>query len=147
MTPERIQHYNDILEEVARQSSVTERRATECERETEKLKKAEYMYERIGQEFEGKISSVTSWGMYVELPNTIEGLVRAADMTDDYYSFDETKQAMVGRLSGKMYRLGDTVTVYVKDADLRMHTVDFTLERWTYGKHQNYKEDFEDLWR
>ena len=105
------------------------------------------MYERIGQEFEGKISSVTSWGMYVELPNTIEGLVRAADMTDDYYSFDETKQAMVGRLSGKMYRLGDTVTVYVKDADLRMHTVDFTLERWTYGKHQNYKEDFEDLWR
>ena len=129
MTPERIQHYNDILEEVARQSSVTERRATECERETEKLKKAEYMYERIGQEFEGKISSVTSWGMYVELPNTIEGLVRAADMTDDYYSFDETKQAMVGRLSGKMYRLGDTVTVYVKDADLRMHTVDFTLER------------------
>ena len=147
MTPERIQHYNDILEEVARQSSVTERRATECERETEKLKKAEYMYERIGQEFEGKISSVTSWGMYVELPNTIEGLVRAADMTDDYYSFDETKQAMVGRLSGKTYRLGDTVTVYVKDADLRMHTVDFTLERWTYGKHQNYKEDFEDLWR
>ena len=147
MTPERIQHYNDILEEVARQSSVTERRATECERETEKLKKAEYMYERIGQEFEGKISSVTSWGMYVELPNTIEGLVRAADMTDDYYSFDETKQAMVGRLSGKIYRLGDTVTVYVKDADLRMHTVDFTLERWTYGKHQNYKEDFEDLWR
>ncbi|HAV27484.1 MAG TPA: ribonuclease R, partial [Lachnospiraceae bacterium] len=131
MTPERIQHYNDILEEVARQSSVTERRATECERETEKLKKAEYMYERIGQEFEGKISSVTSWGMYVELPNTIEGLVRAADMTDDYYSFDETKQAMVGRLSGKTYRLGDTVTVYVKDADLRMHTVDFTLERWT----------------
>ena len=129
MTPERIQHYNDILEEVARQSSVTERRATECERETEKLKKAEYMYERIGQEFEGKISSVTSWGMYVELPNTIEGLVRAADMTDDYYSFDETKQAMVGRLSGKIYRLGDTVTVYVKDADLRMHTVDFSLER------------------
>lgn len=147
MTPERIQHYNDILEEVARQSSVTERRATECERETEKLKKAEYMYERIGQEFEGKISSVTSWGMYVELPNTIEGLVRAADMTDDYYSFDETKQAMVGRLSGKTYRLGDTVTVYVKDADLRMHTVDFTLERWTYGKHQNYKEDYEDFLR
>ena len=147
MTPERIQHYNDILEEVARQSSVTERRATECERETEKLKKAEYMYERIGQEFEGKISSVTSWGMYVELPNTIEGLVRAADMTDDYYSFDETKQAMVGRLSGKTYRLGDTVTVYVKDADLRMHTVDFTLERWTSGSHHSYKDDYEDFLR
>ncbi len=127
MTPEKIQHYKEILDDVSRQSSMTERRAADCERETEKLKKAEYMYERIGQEFEGRISSVTGWGMYVELPNTIEGLVRLSDMTDDYYYFDETLQSVVGRLSGRIYRLGDPVKVCVRDADLRARTIDFEL--------------------
>ncbi len=147
MTPERTRHYREILGEVANQSSITERRATECERETDKLKKAEYMYERIGQKFEGKISSVTTWGMYVELPNTIEGLVRVSDMTDDYYSFDETKMAMVGRLSKKTYSIGDAITVYVKDADLRMHTVDFTLDGLNSGSGFDYKDDlYDDRW-
>ncbi|MDO4804622.1 MAG: RNB domain-containing ribonuclease [Lachnospiraceae bacterium] len=127
MTPEKTQHYREILEDVARQSSITERRAAECERETEKLKKAEYMYERIGQKFEGHISSVTGWGMYVTLPNTIEGLVRLDEMVDDYFHFDESQMAIVGRLSGRTYRIGDAVRVIVKDADLRMRTVDFEL--------------------
>lgn len=127
MTSEKMQHYREILEEVARQSSVTERRAAECERETEKLKKAEYMYERIGQKFEGHVSSVTGWGMYVDLPNTVSGLVRVEDMTEDYFYFDEARMALVGRLSGRIYMLGDKVEVVVKDADLRMRTVDFEL--------------------
>jgi ribonuclease R len=128
MTEDRKRHYKDILDEAAEQSSVTERRAAEVERETVKLKKAQYMLMHIGESFEGIISSVTSWGIYVELPNTVEGLVRASDMDDDYYIFDDNKQAMVGRLSGKEYRLGDTVRVIMMDADLTLRTISFGMD-------------------
>ncbi len=87
----RWNHYRQILAEVAEQTSEMERRADEAERETVKLKKAEYMENEIWREFEGVISGVTSWGMYVELPNTMEGLVHVAHMRDDYYQFDEER--------------------------------------------------------
>ena len=94
LNAERIAHYQEILPEVAEHSSKTERRADEAERDTDKMKKAEYMQQHIGKEYEGVISSITSWGMYVELPNTIEGLVRVTSLTDDYYYYDEEHYEM-----------------------------------------------------
>ena len=89
MNENRIAHYQTILEEVAKHSSETERRADEAERETEKQKKVEYMNDHMGECFEGVISGVTSYGLYVELPNTIEGLVHVSSLTDGYYVFHE----------------------------------------------------------
>lgn len=124
----KCQHYASILPEVAELCSRTERRAVEVERETESLKKAEYMLAHMGETFVGVISSVTSYGAYVELPNTVEGLVRAISLRDDYYSFDEEKMALVGRLSGRMLRMGDKVRVRMYAADLQARTVEFLLE-------------------
>ena len=127
MTESRKQHYNEILSDVSLKSSAAERRAEETERETVKLKKAQYMIPHIGETFEGTISQITSWGVYVELPNTVEGLVRVHDLTDDYYIFDESRQEMNGRLSGRTLRIGDSIRVIMKDADLRMRTIEFEL--------------------
>ncbi len=124
----KLQHYASILPDVAEICSRTERRAAEVERETENLKKAQYMQKHIGETYMGVISSVTSWGVYVELPNTVEGLVRAISLRDDYYSFNEEKMALVGRLSGRILRLGDKVRVRVLAADLESRTVEFQLE-------------------
>ena len=124
----KMQHYADILPDVAESCSRTERMAAEVERETENLKKAEYMLTHVGETFAGVITSVTSWGAYVELPNTVEGLVRAITLRDDYYSFDERKMALVGRLSGRMLRMGDKVRVRMMDADLQSRTIEFQLE-------------------
>ncbi|MGI6012660.1 MAG: ribonuclease R [Ruminococcus sp.] len=129
MNQERIRYYKEILEEVAESSSRMERRAEEAERETVKLKKAEYMKARIGEEFEGVISGVTGWGIYVELPNTVEGLVSVNSMWDDYYVYDEKSWQLVGESTGKIYRLGQKVTVIVEDADAGTRTVDFRLKR------------------
>ena len=127
MTEERKQHYRDLLGDVAVRTSQTERRADECERETEKLKKAQYMSTHIGEEFDGVISGVTGWGLYVELPNTVEGLVPASEMKDDYYIFSEEDHSMTGRLSGRTFVMGDPVRVRVKATDLRARTIDFVL--------------------
>ena len=125
MTESRKQHYAEILSDVALKNSSSERRAEETERETVKLKKAQYMLAHIGETFEGSISQITSWGVYVELPNTVEGLIRVHDLTDDYYIYDERRQEMNGRLSGRTLRIGDEIKVIMKDADLRMRTVEF----------------------
>ncbi len=123
----RINHYEKILYEVADHSSRTERRADESEREVEKLKKVEYMLEHIGETFEGVISGVTSWGMYVELPNTVEGMIRVSEMQDDYYIYDEEHYQMVGEHTRKIYKLGQKVKVEVVNADKIMRTIDFAL--------------------
>ncbi len=128
MNERKIAHYREILSEVCRQSSTTERRAEEAERETLKLKKAEYMASRIGETFEGVISGVTNWGIYVELDNTVEGLVPVSWMYEDYFEYDELKRAMVGRLGGKVYALGDRVKVKMMSADLKARTIDFALQ-------------------
>lgn len=127
MTPEKVRHYQSILDDVCTQCSITERRADECERETTKLKKAQYMSMHVGEIFEGVISGVTGWGLYVELSNTCEGLVPIGTMNEDYFELREDQYALVGRLGGKTYRLGDRVNVKMESADLLSRTIDFTL--------------------
>ena len=117
MNQKRIEHYDSILPEVAKHSSEMERRADEAERETDKLKKVEYMEERIGQVFEGVISGVQEWGFYVELPNTVEGLVHVTSLTDDFYHYEESSYEMIGERTNKHYKLGQKVKVIVADTD------------------------------
>ncbi|MFG6394883.1 MAG: ribonuclease R [Lachnospiraceae bacterium] len=123
----RTSHYNKILPEVAEASSMLERRADDSEREVEKLKKAEYMEQFIGQSFDGIISGVTSWGLFVELPNTVEGMVRVADIPGDYYYFDEEHYSMTGEHTGKVYKLGDKIKVTVASVDKLVKTIDFII--------------------
>ena len=127
MNEKKMEHYQTILPEVTRQASETERRAEEAERETIRLKKAEYMEAHIGEVFEGVISGITNWGIYVELSNTIEGLVHVANMYDDHYDYYEDRYEMVGEYTGKTYKLGETVYVRVIDADCLTRTIDFEM--------------------
>lgn len=127
MKEEKKMYYAHILEDVAEKSSKLERRAEEVERETVKLKKAEYMQSRIGQVFHGVVSGVTGWGMYVELPNTVEGLVHVSSLVDDYYVFDQDNYQLVGETFGRSYHLGDPVRVRLTDVDLTTKTIDFVL--------------------
>ncbi len=123
----RIAHYDRILPPVAVRCSAMERRADEAERETDKLKKCEYMSRRIGHIYEGAISGVTSWGLYVELPNTVEGLVRVGELKGDYFIFDEEHMEMVGETTNTRYKLGQKVRVLVAGADKMTRTIDFVL--------------------
>ena len=125
----RISHYEAILPGVAMQTSALERRAEEAERETDKLKKCEYMSRFIGQEFDGVVSGVTNWGLYVELPNTVEGLVRISELRDDYYIFDEQHYELVGEMTRKTFKLGQPIRVQVASTDRLLRTVDFILPR------------------
>ncbi|HHT57797.1 ribonuclease R [Herbinix luporum] len=127
LNEDRKNHYEKILFEVADHSSKTERRAEEAEREVEKMKKVEYMMDHIGETFEGVISGVTSWGIYVELPNTVEGMVRVSEMDDDYYVYDGERYQMVGEHTKKTYKLGQKVKVRVINADKLIRTIDFEL--------------------
>ena len=123
----RIEHYDERLPEVAKHSSRMERRAEEAERETDKLKKAEYMEERIGEIYEGVISGITQWGIYVELPNTVEGLIHVAALPGDYFCYDENSYEMVGQNTGKTYKLGERIRIQVKSVDLFAKTIDFMI--------------------
>lgn len=125
MEGEQIAHYEKILPEVAMQSSMRERRAEEAERETVKLKKAEYMQGHIGDIFEGVISGLTKWGAYVELQNTIEGLVHVTNMKDDHYDYLEERYEMVGERTHNVYKLGQQVRVRVLGVDRLQRTIDF----------------------
>ncbi|WP_333657434.1 ribonuclease R [Tissierella praeacuta] len=115
------------LPEIADHTSMTEKRAEEAEREVEDMKKAQYMTRHIGEEFEGIISSLTSFGIFVQLENTIEGLVHFNNMLDDYYYFDEEKYYIIGERTNKIYRLGDIVRIRVTDADVIRRNIDFEL--------------------
>ena len=127
MNQKRIDHYWEILPEVAKQSSQMERRADEAERETIKLKKVEYMEKRIGQIYEGVISGITNYGLYVELPNTIEGMVHVTALEGDYFNYVESTYEMVGEHTGKSYKLGQTVQVRVAGTDRLLRTIDFEI--------------------
>ncbi len=124
---DRIDHYHNILAEICKQSSVTERRADEAERETEKLKKTEYMLSHLGEVFEGVVSGITQWGIYVELPNTVEGLIHVAKIPGDYYYYNESTYEMVGEATGRAYKLGMKVKVMATEADTFTKTIDFAL--------------------
>lgn len=125
---EREERLNHILPEIARTASERERAAEEAERETENLKKAEFMIGREGEAFDGIISGVTSFGMFVELDNTVEGLVKLGSMEDDYYIYNEKHYTLIGERKKKSYRLGDSVRVKLVRADLATRKIDFMLD-------------------
>lgn len=124
---DRIEHYNKILPGVAEESSRLERRAEEMERETIRLKKTEYMENHLGECFDGVISGVTAYGFYVELPNTVEGLVHISSLHQDYFTFCEDTWELVGEHTGIVYRLGMPVRIQVAHTDRLMRTIDFVL--------------------
>ena len=128
LSDRRQEHYNGILGTVCEQSSQTERRAQEAEREVEKRKKAQYMKRFIGKSFDGVISGVTAHGFYVELPNTVEGMVHISNLFDDYFVYQEEKYQLIGEMTGRTYSLGQQVRVIVNDVDLEMKTIDFLVE-------------------
>lgn len=134
LSNDTLTYYNSIMPEIGVQTSKRERDAIDAEREVEDMKKAEYMTQFIDEEFEGVISSVTKWGMYVELPNTVEGLVHVNDLTDDFYEFDEDNLALVGRRTKTVYKLGDIVKVVVAAASKEERTIDFQLVGMTKGR-------------
>lgn len=124
---ERTAHYQSILEQVAKNSSERERLADEAERETDKLKKAEYMEERIGQEYVGIISGITAWGIYVELPNTVEGMIHVSKLPGDYFFYNENTYEMQGESTGHVYKLGEALRIRVAGTDRFLKTIDFDL--------------------
>lgn len=119
--------WKEMLGEIAEHSSKMERRAVDAERETDELKKTEFMLDKIGEEFDGIISSVTNFGLFVELPNTIEGLVHVSYLTDDYYHYDERQYAMIGERTGNVFRIGDEITVRVINVNKDERSIDFEV--------------------
>lgn len=115
------------LSEIAKHTSEQERVAVDAERDTDDLKKAEFMQDKIGEEFEGVISSVTGFGLFVELDNTVEGLVHVSDLTDDYYHYDDTRYAMIGERTGNVFRIGDVIEVRVEAVNLEEQSIDFEI--------------------
>jgi len=127
LSDKRRSHYAQLLPDVCRQSSLRERLADEAERESIKQKIVEYMKEHLGEEFEGVISSVTGWGLYVELPNTVEGLVPVSSLRDDYYIFNPEQYILTGEHTHRTFELGQKVSVIASGADIIIRTVDFRL--------------------
>ena len=123
-----VKHFRKKAQEAAELSSVAERKAVEAEREVEKLKKAEYMSYHRGEVFDGLISGVTGFGIYVQLENTVEGMIRLEDLRDDYYNFIPEKYALVGERTGKTYKLGDKVTIMVDSVDIERREINFQIE-------------------
>ena len=126
-TNKSFKHFAQLVQRAAEQSSVMERRAIEAEREVEKLKKAEYMSSQVGQIFDGIISGVTSFGFFVELENTIEGLVGIEELFDDYYEYIPDMYMLQGVNTGRKYCLGDRVVIIVESVDLRKREINFCL--------------------
>ena len=124
-----IKYWEQKLVPLAYHTSERERAGVECEREVDDMKMAEYMEKHIGEEFTGIVSGVMSFGMFIELPNKIEGLVRIDDLTDDYYTYDEESFSLIGNKNKRGYRLGDEVKVEVKSASKINHTIDFKVVR------------------
>lgn len=127
MDAKTISHWKERLPEIARHASMMERRAVDAERDTDDLKKAEFMQDKIGEEFTGIISSVTNFGMFVELENTVEGLIHVSFLTDDYYRYDEQHQVLIGERTANVFRVGDEVRVRVAGVNMDEFTIDFEL--------------------
>ena len=127
LTEKRQRHYNRILEDIAARASERERAAEAAEREIEELKKVEYMADKVGNVYKGIISNVTSYGFFVELDNTVEGLVDVASLEDDYYVFDPERYVLVGERTKKVYSIGKEVYVKVAHVDVDNREIDFVL--------------------
>lgn len=141
MNEAKREHYHAILADVTKHASEMERRADEAERETVKLKKVEYMQDHIGETFEGVISGITKWGMYVELENTVEGLVHVVNMTDDHYDYLEDRHEMTGSHTGKTYKMGQRIRVRVIGTDRLLRTIDFEIA------DEGDERDGKDKWK
>ena len=122
-----VDYFKEYLPLLTEHTSLKEKDAIECEREVEDMKMAEYMMDHIGEEYTGMISGVTSFGLFVELPNMIEGLVHISEVPGDYYNYDERTMSLVGQRSKKRYRIGDTVKVKVKSASKEEAFIDFEI--------------------
>ncbi|MCA1031548.1 ribonuclease R [Bacillus timonensis] len=133
--------WKENLPDIAEHSSNMERRAVEAERETDSMKKTEYMLDKIGEEYDGIISSVTNFGMFVELPNTIEGLVHVSYLTDDYYRYDERNYAMIGERTGNIFRIGDEITVRVVNVNKDERAIDFEVVGMKGSRRQFSKDE------
>jgi ribonuclease R len=140
----RINKLKNIVGFSAKQSSEMERKAQDAEREVDDLKKAEYMKDRIGEEFEGIISSVTSFGVFVELPNTIEGLVHITDLDDDYYIFNEAQLSLIGERTKKVYKLGDKVKIECVNVDMANREIFFRITEEPKREENKEAESTED---
>ena len=130
-------HFAKAASEAAELSSAAERKAIEAEREVEKMKKAEYMSYHVGEVFDGIISGVTGFGLYVQLENTIEGLVRIDSLYDDYYDYDAEKYALKGRRNGKTYKLGDTARIFVDNVNTDRGEIDFLLAKFSPARERD----------
>ena len=122
-----VEEYGKKAEDRARESSEREKVATKVERESENLKKAEYMEGKIGEEYEGIVSSVTQFGMFVELPNTVEGLIRFEDLGNEYFIYDENRKRLIGEKTNTTYQIGDKVKIKVKSASKMLRQIDFEI--------------------
>ncbi len=123
----KLSYYEGALPVIATETSRLERRADETEREVDKLKKVQFIASYIDQEFLGVISGITKWGVYVELPNTVEGMIPIVSLEDDYYEFDEEHYCLVGERTGNTFTLGEPIRIIVKKADFETRTIDFEL--------------------
>ncbi|MEC2071193.1 ribonuclease R [Alkalihalophilus marmarensis] len=121
------EHWREKLPDLTRHASEMERRAVEAERDTDSVKKAQYMEDKIGETFPGMISGVTNFGLFVELENTIEGLVHVSYLTDDYYHYDEKQYAMIGERTGQVFRIGDEIEVRVINVNVDEASIDFEV--------------------
>jgi ribonuclease R len=128
------------LPEIAEHSSRTERRAVDAERETDELKKTEFMEGKVGEEFEGIITSVTGFGMFVQLPNSVEGLIHISRMDDDYYEFSERGLLMIGSHTGKIFRIGQPIKVKLISVDREQYQIDFEIVEDFAEKGENQKQ-------
>ena len=124
---ETLFHFASIMQNVADQASSLERKAIDIEREVDDMKMAEYMEDHIGETFEGIVSSITNFGMFVELPNTIEGLIRMEDLVDDFYYFDDINLQLIGKRTGRRFKMSDKVKIKVSAASKREKTIDFQI--------------------
>lgn len=127
LSDKTLRKWKKLLPDIAKHTSEMERAAVDTEREVDDLKKAEYMSDKIGEEYTGIISSVTSFGLFVELENTVEGLVHVSYMTDDYYHYSDRHHALIGEMTGKVFRIGDEVNIKVMNVNMEEHVVDFVL--------------------
>jgi len=127
LNDKRIEHYKSILHNIAQHSSERERAAQDAERDCDDLKKAEFMMDKVGQQFEGIISNITAFGLFVELDNTVEGLVRLSSMDDDYYTYNERSLCLIGERTKKIYRIGDKVDVQLIKVSVETRQIDFII--------------------
>ena len=140
LSQKTIAYWNAHMDDIATHTSERERRAVEAERDTDALKKSQYMADKIGEQFTGIISSVTNFGLFIELANTIEGLVHVSNMTDDYYRFDDRSMMMIGERNKRQFRIGDEIEIKVIGVKPEESSIDFEIVGMVQNTRQSRRE-------